>query len=189
MDYENITTDSQLRDYCSELAQSPSIAFDTEFVSEHTYRPVLCLVQVASGGRLAVIDALAIADMKPFWDAILGRGHEIVVHAGRGEMEFCLQAIGQMPERLFDVQLPRGWRALSIRPDSACWYRSSRPIVAEARDPHRLATPPAVEAADRIRPGRRLASASAPRQALASGLANWAAWAGWKRRWPTGKRT
>jgi ribonuclease D len=108
MDYENITTDSQLRDYCSELAQSPSIAFDTEFVSEHTYRPVLCLVQVASGGRLAVIDALAIADMKPFWDAILGQGHEIVVHAGRGEMEFCLQAVGQMPERLFDVQLAAG---------------------------------------------------------------------------------
>ena len=60
MDYQNITTDSQLRDYCRELAGAGSIAFDTEFVSEHTYRPVLCLVQVAAGERLAVIDALAV---------------------------------------------------------------------------------------------------------------------------------
>jgi ribonuclease D len=108
MDYENITTDDQLCDYCRELAAADSIAFDTEFVSEHTYRPVLCLVQVAAAGRLAVIDALAVNDMRPFWDAILAAGHETVVHAGRGEMEFCLHATGQIPARLFDVQIAAG---------------------------------------------------------------------------------
>ncbi len=108
MDYQDITTDAQLRDYCGELASAPAIAFDTEFVSEHTYRPVLCLVQVAAGGRLAVIDALAVADMKPFWEAIVAAGHETVVHAGRGEMEFCLHAVERLPERLFDVQIAAG---------------------------------------------------------------------------------
>ena len=108
MDYQDITTDAQLRDYCGELASAPAIAFDTEFVSEHTYRPVLCLVQVAAGGRLAVIDALAVADMKPFWEAIVAAGHQTVVHAGRGEMEFCLHAVERLPERLFDVQIAAG---------------------------------------------------------------------------------
>ena len=108
MDYQNITTDAQLRDYCQELAAADTIAFDTEFVSEHTYRPVLCLVQVAAGGRLAVIDAMTVGDMKPFWEAVIAGSHQTVVHAGRGEMEFCLQAVDQLPERLFDVQVAAG---------------------------------------------------------------------------------
>jgi ribonuclease D len=108
MDYENITSDAELRDYCGQLATAPTIAFDTEFVSEHTYRPVLCLVQVAAEGRLAVIDAMTVADMKPFWEAIVAPGHQTVVHAGRGEMEFCLQAVDRLPQRLFDVQVAAG---------------------------------------------------------------------------------
>ena len=56
--YRDITTDEQLREYCRELSQAKSIAFDTEFVSEHTYRPVLCLIQVAADGQLAVIDPI-----------------------------------------------------------------------------------------------------------------------------------
>lgn len=108
MPYQSITTDRRLRDYCRKLSQSDSIAFDTEFVSEHTYRPVLCLVQVAAAGQLAVIDAVAIEDLTPFWDSIARPGHETIVHAGRGEVEFCLQAAGRPPAGLFDVQIAAG---------------------------------------------------------------------------------
>jgi ribonuclease D len=108
VDHTSITTDGQLRDFCGELAQYDSIAFDTEFVSEHTYRPVLCLIQVAAGGRLAVIDALAVADLRPFWETIAAEGHETIIHSGRGELEFCLQAIDRLPARLFDVQIAAG---------------------------------------------------------------------------------
>jgi ribonuclease D len=103
--YHDITTDGQLRQYCEELAQCKSIAFDTEFVSESTYRPVLCLVQVAADDQLAAIDALAIDDMNPFWEVLAAPGHETIVHAGRSETEFCLQAIGRPPAELFDVQI------------------------------------------------------------------------------------
>jgi len=106
--YKNITTDHQLREYCRQLAQGESIAFDTEFVSEHTYRPVLCLVQVAAGGQLAVIDATAVEDLTPFWEAVAQPGHRTIVHAGRGELEFCLEAIGRRPAGLLDVQLAAG---------------------------------------------------------------------------------
>ncbi len=108
MQYENITTDRQLEDYCREIADSESIAFDTEFVSEHTYRPVLCLVQVAAGGKLAVIDALAVEDLTPFWEMVVAGDHETIVHAGRVEMEFCLRAVGRQPKRPFDVQIAAG---------------------------------------------------------------------------------
>ena len=106
--HRDITSDEQLRQYCRELARAKTIAFDTEFVSEHTYRPVLCLIQVAADGELAVIDAISIADMTPFWETIAAPEHETIVHAGRGELEFCVQAIDRWPVRLFDVQIAAG---------------------------------------------------------------------------------
>jgi ribonuclease D len=108
VNYENITTDEQLRDYCRELAGCDSIAFDTEFVSESTYRPVLCLIQVCAAGRLVVIDPLAIGDVRPFWETVTRGEHETIAHASRIELEFCLQAVDRLPSKLFDVQVAAG---------------------------------------------------------------------------------
>ncbi|MBN2577999.1 MAG: HRDC domain-containing protein [Pirellulales bacterium] len=108
MNHRRITTAAELQQYCRWLADCPSIAFDTEFVSEHTYRPVLCLIQVAAQGELAVIDPLAIGDVKPFWERLAAPGHVTIVHAGRGEVEFSLRAVGHAPTGLFDVQLAAG---------------------------------------------------------------------------------
>lgn len=108
MNYRNITTERQLLEYCEELAHCRWIAFDTEFVSERTFRPVLCLIQVASEGQLAVIDAVTLGDLTPFWRVIASPGHETIVHAGRSEMEFCLESVGCWPADLFDVQLAAG---------------------------------------------------------------------------------
>jgi len=105
VDYQNVTTDDQLLSYCRELSEADSIAMDTEFVAEHTYRPVLCLIQVAAEGKLSVIDPMGIEDLTPFWETIAAEGHETIVHAGRGDVEFCLQAIGRHPSGLFDVQI------------------------------------------------------------------------------------
>jgi len=106
--YANISTAERLASYCEQLARARQIAFDTEFVAERTYRPVLCLVQVVADGELALIDPLAIKDLSPFWEAIVAPGHETIVHAGRGELEFCLQAVGRVPAGLFDVQIAAG---------------------------------------------------------------------------------
>ena len=43
------------------------IAFDTEFVSEDTYRPELCLIQIGTKEKVALIDALVEElDLSPF---------------------------------------------------------------------------------------------------------------------------
>lgn len=108
MKYDHITTDRQLERFCDEIAGAPLIGFDTEFVSEDTYRPLLCLVQVAAADRLAVIDTLAVRDMRPFWALLAEPNHETVVHAGREELLFALDAVGQPPARLFDLQIAAG---------------------------------------------------------------------------------
>lgn len=110
--YENITSDQHLRDYCQVISQAEIVAFDTEFVSEDSYLPDLCLIQVAAEGRLAIIDPLEVQDLTPFWELLATEGRETLVHAGREEFRFCLRAIGRRPSKWFDVQLASGLMGL-----------------------------------------------------------------------------
>jgi len=106
--YEQVSSDRELQDFCASIAGAPRIAFDTEFVAEHSYRPQLCLVQVAVGDRMAVIDPLAVKEMEPFWRVVVEGAHETIVHAGREELLFCLAATGKLPANLFDLQIAAG---------------------------------------------------------------------------------
>jgi ribonuclease D len=106
--YESITSDRSLNELVERIAGSKLVAFDTEFVSEDTYRPEICLVQVAIDGYLAVIDPKGVMDLAPFWRALAAPGHETVVHSGREELRFCLQSCRARPNNLFDVQIAAG---------------------------------------------------------------------------------
>ncbi|MEK6237439.1 MAG: HRDC domain-containing protein, partial [Planctomycetales bacterium] len=88
------------------------IAFDTYFVSEDTYRPELCLIQLAIDGHAAAIDPLAIRDLSRFWDLFVNGDHETIMHAGREELRFCLAATGKCPRRIVDVQIAAGFIGL-----------------------------------------------------------------------------
>lgn len=110
--YEHIDNEQRLREFCDAAAEAKCLAFDTEFVSEDTYRPQLCLIQVAADDRLAIIDPLAMNDVTPFWHLLARPGHETIVHAGREEFRFCLDAIGQRPANWFDIQIAAGFVGL-----------------------------------------------------------------------------
>lgn len=106
--FDVVTTDAGFRSLIDRLAKQPFLAFDTEFVSEHTYRSQLCLLQVAAPGTLAVIDTLAIPEIDAFWQLLAEPDRTTIVHAGREEMGFILQAINARPSKLFDVQVAAG---------------------------------------------------------------------------------
>ncbi len=108
MSHLTITTQSDLLEYCDRLSRTEWIAMDTEFVSEDSYRPELCLIQVASPEGLGLIDAIAIDDATPFWKMLAEGEHETIVHAGRGDLEFCIRAVEQRPKRLIDTQVAAG---------------------------------------------------------------------------------
>lgn len=109
-----IATSADLAALVERMSGAEFIAFDTEFVSEFTYRPTLCLVQVAFGDELAAIDAMAIEDLRPFWSVVTSPGHVTIVHAGRQELLFCLGSVGLPPANLFDVQLAAGMVGLEF---------------------------------------------------------------------------
>jgi ribonuclease D len=106
--YDHITTDEQLRYFCGIVAEADIIAFDTEFVSEDTYQPELCLIQVAARGKLAIIDPLAVKDLSPFWTLLTAGARETLVHSGREEFRFCLRETGRRPAGWFDIQIAAG---------------------------------------------------------------------------------
>ncbi len=107
-DFDVVTTEAAFTELVRRLADQPHIGFDTEFVSEHTYRSQLCLLQVAAPGVLAVVDTLAVPEIEPFWRLLADPGRTTIVHAGREEMGFILHAIRARPARLFDVQVATG---------------------------------------------------------------------------------
>ena len=108
MEFEHVTERPQLEKLCQEIANTSVVGFDTEFVSEYSYRPQLCLLQLAFGDRLAIIDPLAVDDLSPVWSELTAGNHETIVHAGREELRFVLRYAQHRPSNLFDIQIAAG---------------------------------------------------------------------------------
>jgi ribonuclease D len=103
-----ITAERDLEALSQRLADAELIGLDTEFVSEDTFHPELCLVQLITPHESAVVDPQKV-DVQPLWHAVSEAQGVVVWHAGREEMNFLLRAVGKMPERVFDVQIAAGF--------------------------------------------------------------------------------
>jgi len=90
------------------LSGAPWIAIDTEFLRERTYRPELCLLQIASGGSdktVACIDPLAVDNIDPLLDVIYEPSVLKVLHAAGQDLEIFYWLRGEVPHNLFDTQV------------------------------------------------------------------------------------
>jgi len=103
-----ITTPAALAEFLGHARALGRFAFDTEFVSEETFEPVLCLVQAATAERLAAIDPLAFDDFAPFWALVNDPAVEVVMHAAGEDLRICRFQTGRVPQRVFDVQIAAG---------------------------------------------------------------------------------
>ncbi len=108
-----IETDDEFQELCDHIRSEQLVGFDTEFVSDNTYRPALGLLQFATRSRSAVVDPLAVTDLTPWWEIMADDQTTVVVHGGQAEIRFCLQLLGSPPRRLFDIQLAEGFRGRS----------------------------------------------------------------------------
>ena len=109
LSYEMITTSERLHEYLEDHRECPLVGFDTEFVSEDTYRPELSLIQVIADQEIALIDPYAIEDLSDFWNWLTADQRTVVVHACREELRFIYQATRQIPKDLFDIQIAAGF--------------------------------------------------------------------------------
>ena len=107
-DWTYVDTPEALAPAVDAMRQATIIGFDTEFVGESTYEPVLCLLQVATETGIWVIDPLNRLDLTAFWEALTAPGRTVVALAARQELLFCLRYAGRLPETVFDPQLAAG---------------------------------------------------------------------------------
>jgi len=103
-----ITDQSDLLALCERLRDAKQIGIDTEFVSEDTFFPELCLIQIATREEMVVVDPQQV-DVKPFWQLLVSGSHTTVLHAGREELNFILRAANHLPRDLFDIQIAAGF--------------------------------------------------------------------------------
>lgn len=103
-----ITSDSSFQTLCDEIESAGIVAFDTEFVSEFTYRPELCLLQFATPKRAIAVDPFEVRDLSRWWQIMAGGKVQVVVHGSREEVRYCLRYAGTRPAKIWDVQIAEG---------------------------------------------------------------------------------
>lgn len=99
-----ITESAALAAFAGELAVSPAIGIDTEFMRERTYRAELCLIQAATPRARACVDPLGVTNLAPLAFALSPAGPLKVLHAARQDLEVLWAAIGPVAP-VFDTQI------------------------------------------------------------------------------------
>ena len=91
------------------LAKVDYIGFDTEFVGERTYLPILCLLQVVHERDIYLIDTLSIRNLQAFLDIVAGDAVLKITHAGDNDYRLLYNLYQTLPDRIFDIQIAAGF--------------------------------------------------------------------------------
>src|SRR5262249_61866256 len=79
-------TQTQVERLAAAALEHGRLGLDTEFMPEGRYRPLLCLVQVAVAGEVAILDPYDELDPAPLAAVMADPSVEIVLHAGRQDV-------------------------------------------------------------------------------------------------------
>ena len=91
------------------IANAAWIGFDTEFVGEKTYIPVLCLIQIVSENDIYLIDTLRINDLRKFLGIVTDPDVLKITHAGDNDYRLLNTLYGTVPQNTFDTQIAAGF--------------------------------------------------------------------------------
>jgi len=111
-DVSPITDAAEVADACDRLRASGKVAYDTEFIGEETYWPELCLIQLASEAEVVLVDPIAIDDCMAVWMLLADDAVDVVVHAGKQDLDIAAHASGLAPTRVRDTQVLAGFAGL-----------------------------------------------------------------------------
>jgi ribonuclease D len=91
------------------LKGQPWIGFDTEFVGEKTFVPVLCLLQVVHQNGILLIDTLSVKNLGAFLVILEDPETLKITHAGDNDYRILYILFGTVPVNLFDTQIAAGF--------------------------------------------------------------------------------
>jgi ribonuclease D len=91
------------------------LGLDTEFMPEGRYKPLLCLVQIAAGGEVDVLDPLEGFDPAPLAAVLADPEIEVVLHAGRQDVAILRREWSIEFTNVFDTQVAAGFAGSSAQ--------------------------------------------------------------------------
>lgn len=107
-----VATNEALADLLDHVRAIGTFAYDSEFIGELTYHPKLCLIQVATAQRVALVDPLAEIDLTPFWEVLADASVRKIVHAGQQDLEPVVRHLKRGAANIFDTQIAAGFMGL-----------------------------------------------------------------------------
>ena len=109
MRIERITDAEALGPFLAEARTQGRCAMDTEFVWERTYAPALCLIQIATADRLAVIDPVEGAPTAPVAELVADPAVTKVMHAAVADLAAFALHHDVHPRAVWDTQVAAGF--------------------------------------------------------------------------------
>ena len=100
---ELVTDAGALAALCERIAVAPRIGLDTEFHTEKHFTPKLMVVQLAFDDAVAIVDPLALADLRPLAAAFTQA--TVVGHALSSDLRILEDAFGVLPREAYDTQV------------------------------------------------------------------------------------
>ncbi len=122
-----------LRALCARVADADRVGLDTEFHAERTYSPRLMVVQIAFGDGAAIVDAVALANLRELAAALTKT--TVVGHALSADLKIFADRYELVPPRVFDTQIAAAFLGYGCRsrlqiscvPSAAYVLRNRRP--------------------------------------------------------------
>jgi len=100
---EVVDTPEALAETCRRIAAAERVGLDTEFHTEKTYTPHLMVVQLLFDDGVAIVDPLALRELRPLIDALAGA--RVVGHALSSDLRILADAFETLPRAVYDTQV------------------------------------------------------------------------------------
>lgn len=111
---------------CAQVRDAARVALDTEFHAERTYSPRLMVVQLAFDEGAAIVDALALSDLR---ELVLALTQTTVVgHALSADLKIFADRYDLVPSRVFDTQVAASFLGYGMQVSLADLVRSVRGV-------------------------------------------------------------
>ncbi len=111
---ELIESRDKVDEFMNHVRTEGAFAFDTEFIGEETFIPNICLVQLATRSRIALIDPHALDEsaLASVWDAVCDPSLETIVHAGGQDIGAAQRRTNRQAQNVVDTQIAAGFMGM-----------------------------------------------------------------------------
>jgi ribonuclease D len=119
---EIVADSSSLDRLCARVVDSACVGLDTEFHAERTYTPRLMILQLAFDDGAAIVDALALPDLRALVLALTQT--TVVGHALSSDLKIFADRYDLVPPRVFDTQVAASFLGYGMQVSLADLVRS-----------------------------------------------------------------